>query len=163
MTAHENGDSDVLASGPLGMRLLSFDRAPENSAFATAPVGYVLVALWHGDRLLLVLERGRNCWELPGGGIEPGETPREAAVRELWEEAGQRLPPERLRFVGHARTLLPNKNELRGALYSAETEEPAPWQENAEIAALHWWDPNEPPPAGRLQTVDVYLARLARP
>ncbi|UED84266.1 NUDIX domain-containing protein [Streptomyces profundus] len=164
MTADEHGGpDDVLASGPLGMRLLSFDRAPENSVFATAPVGYALVALWHGERLLLVLERGRNCWELPGGGIEPGETSREAAVRELWEEAGQRLAPERLRFAGHARTLLPNKKELRGALYSAEIDEPAPWRENEEIAALHWWDLNGQPPGGQLQTVDAYLARLARP
>jgi 8-oxo-dGTP pyrophosphatase MutT (NUDIX family) len=35
-------------------------------------------------------------WELPGGGIEPGESYREAAVRELREEAGLVLEPARI-------------------------------------------------------------------
>ena len=39
-------------------------------------------------RLLLVRPADRNLWVLPGGIIEPGETPADAAVREVWEEAG---------------------------------------------------------------------------
>jgi ADP-ribose pyrophosphatase YjhB (NUDIX family) len=31
-----------------------------------------------------------NVWGLPGGAVEPGESPIEAAVRELWEEAALR-------------------------------------------------------------------------
>jgi 8-oxo-dGTP pyrophosphatase MutT (NUDIX family) len=31
---------------------------------------------------------GRVFWEPPGGGIEEGESPREAAIRELREETG---------------------------------------------------------------------------
>lgn len=31
-------------------------------------------------------------WFTPGGGLEPGETPRDAALREVLEETGVRLP-----------------------------------------------------------------------
>ncbi|MGB3330754.1 MAG: NUDIX domain-containing protein [Thermomicrobiales bacterium] len=30
----------------------------------------------------------RDLWVLPGGGIDPGEDPETAALRELWEETG---------------------------------------------------------------------------
>jgi 8-oxo-dGTP pyrophosphatase MutT (NUDIX family) len=35
-------------------------------------------------------------WITPGGGIDPGETPREAAVRELFEETGLRVTEDDL-------------------------------------------------------------------
>jgi 8-oxo-dGTP diphosphatase len=45
-------------------------------------------------RVLLVREGyGRRRWGLPGGGIEPGEQPHEAAVREAREETGLVVTP----------------------------------------------------------------------
>ncbi|WP_350308812.1 NUDIX hydrolase [Sanguibacter hominis] len=35
----------------------------------------------------------RSWWFTVGGGIDEGETPREAAARELWEETGMRVAP----------------------------------------------------------------------
>lgn len=48
------------------------------------------------DRVLLINardprhRRGPGWWEIPGGGIDPGESTEDAVRRELWEEAGIR-------------------------------------------------------------------------
>ena len=39
-------------------------------------------------RVLLVRNRDTDLWVAPGGAIEPGESPADAAVREMWEETG---------------------------------------------------------------------------
>ena len=49
------------------------------------------VAVFDGDHVLLALrgkEPMKGHWSLPGGAIEPGEQPLEAAKRELEEETG---------------------------------------------------------------------------
>jgi 8-oxo-dGTP pyrophosphatase MutT (NUDIX family) len=45
------------------------------------------------DGSILLLRRSHDgLWNLPGGRMEPGETPVETARRETWEEAGIRVP-----------------------------------------------------------------------
>ena len=33
-------------------------------------------------------DRDQDAWQMPQGGVDPGETTRDAAIRELWEETG---------------------------------------------------------------------------
>jgi putative (di)nucleoside polyphosphate hydrolase len=49
-----------------------------------------------GQRLDSTLE----AWQMPQGGIDPGEAPRDTAIRELGEETG--IAPEHLELVAEA-------------------------------------------------------------
>ena len=49
---------------------------------------YVVVLSYCEGKKLLSRHRARTTWETQGGHIEPGETPLQAAKRELYEESG---------------------------------------------------------------------------
>ena len=48
------------------------------------------------DEVLVHRRADDGTWSLPGGAIEPGETPAAAAVREVREETGLEVRPARL-------------------------------------------------------------------
>ena len=49
---------------------------------------YVVVLSVYNNMLMLSKHNFRTSWETQGGHIEPGETPLQAAKRELYEESG---------------------------------------------------------------------------
>lgn len=51
---------------------------------------YVVVCTWYKNGWLLSKHKKRSTWETQGGHIEQGETPLDAARRELYEESGVR-------------------------------------------------------------------------
>jgi 8-oxo-dGTP diphosphatase len=53
-------------------------------------------------QVLIVEPTYKPRWEIPGGAVERGETPREACERELHEELGLELAVGRLLFVDWA-------------------------------------------------------------
>ena len=60
----------------------------------------VVAAIIHDEQnRIFATQRGygewKDYWEFPGGKMEPGETPKEALKREIWEELETRISVER--------------------------------------------------------------------
>ena len=101
----------------------------------TEPLKFAVMIAKYRESFFLVYNRCRACWEIPGGLIDPGETAREAAIRELFEETGQRAARERL--LG--RLEVSGETETVGALYGCAVAESRPFTPNEEIAELALW------------------------
>lgn len=88
---------------PHRMDVLLTDRIPERSTVTT---GFVLALDGDGRTLLTRVGRPGRGWEVPGGHLEQGESPRAAAARELAEEAGLEVAADRLTLLGGQRITL---------------------------------------------------------
>ncbi len=55
----------------------------------------------HAGRILLVQPTYKPYWDIPGGRMEPGESPRACAQREVKEELGITVTPSRLLVVDY--------------------------------------------------------------
>jgi len=58
------------------------------------------VLISDGNRFLIVHPTKKNFWELPKGNIDKNEQAEQAAIREFYEETGQKINISGLRKVG---------------------------------------------------------------
>ncbi len=56
-----------------------------------SPLRFVVICSFYQGKMLLSFHGKHQSWETQGGHIEAGETPEEAARRELYEESGNGL------------------------------------------------------------------------
>jgi 8-oxo-dGTP pyrophosphatase MutT (NUDIX family) len=97
-----------------------------------------LVAIWWGERFLLVQSSYRRSLSLPGGGLEAGETALQAAVRELAEELDLVVVPEQL---GEPWTITERSKRGRNTvtiLALPVVDQPAIGIDNLEIVGVQW-------------------------
>ncbi|MES2473208.1 MAG: NUDIX domain-containing protein [Pseudomonadota bacterium] len=93
-------------------------------------------------RVLLVRQRYMSGWRLPGGGVDRGEAPQAAVLRELGEEVG---------LSGGVADFFGLYNRRAGwasnvvALYRI-TGGSVNFRPNLEVAEICFADPHQPPP-----------------
>ncbi|MGE0867756.1 MAG: NUDIX domain-containing protein [Kofleriaceae bacterium] len=112
----------------------------------------VAVYARRGDRVLVIEHRRLRTWLPIGGELEPGETPLEAARRELREETG--LIGEFLRLegaldgvpsglLGYEEHLAGTKGMHMNFVFVAEITDGAEVKPNDEFEAWRWVDRGE--------------------
>ena len=87
--------AEMLAAGSGAQISPIQDLLAKDSGYATPKVD-VRGVVFRGDKLLLVQERSDGGWTLPGGWADPGESPAENVVREVYEESGFRTEAVKL-------------------------------------------------------------------
>jgi 8-oxo-dGTP diphosphatase len=118
-----------------------------------------VVALWHHGLLLMVRSSYRPRWDLPGGGVGPGEDAKTAALRELQEELGLSLPPEALTLAQAEEIFFEYRYDHVSVFEAVLAERPAIRIDNREIIAAEFRSPATIAASRISDYVARYLAR----
>ncbi len=92
----------VKAQEPLERRLAAVALTVVDQGFGANVYGLPALTTWSREAALILtmrasgLENHAGQWAAPGGRLEPGETPEQAALRELEEEVDLKLGPEQV-------------------------------------------------------------------
>lgn len=119
------------------------------------------VIIRHG-KVLLVRDRGKSKFSLPGGGIEKGEMSINAAIREIREELGLKVKQAtRARNLDFAGT----SQQHHVTIIKAEGK---PRLKSRELVDFMWWDGKSPLPVydhvkGILKKLDPPISKHSYP
>ena len=132
----------ILAENKIGHQLLEYIQVPEQDLIESdifKPIKGSFAFIKCNDKYLVAYNKKRKQWEFPAGKIEQGETCKECAIRELFEETTQSVKD--LEYKGLFKIYDKHKNQTRyRAVYYAEVDKITEFQENDEMSEIILWD-----------------------
>lgn len=148
----------MLAKNKSGWTLLEYINIEEKDIDKYENVTGAYAILKITDKYVVGYNGWRKQWEFPAGGIDEGETAREAAVRELYEETHQKN--EALEFKGLFKVEDAKGKIKYQAVFACEQEELIPFQhsENDEMDEIKLWDMKED--IGYVDECDVKIVQM---
>lgn len=102
---------NVLAENKTGIQLVEFINCNNEDMLINYNITSAFAFIKCDNKFLLGKNNWREQWEFPAGKINKNETPREAAIRELYEETHQKV--NNLRCVGIFKIFDIKKKEYR--------------------------------------------------
>ncbi len=124
---------------------LQFGRALPDLSYRDRPAAFGVLERDGRIAVVFVTRRDGRYFDLPGGGIDAGETPEQAVVREFGEETGLRVEP--VRVLGRADQFMRQEDgspaNNRSTLFEARWIGDAPELKVEEDHDLQWLDPLE--------------------
>lgn len=121
------------------------------------------LAITDGRRLLLVDHRKSGLWLPPGGHVDPGETPLQAARREMLEELGTEadLVSETPVFLTLQRTTAPRPHRDMSLwfLLRGDPDRAYDW-DPGEFHSIRWYDLPDLPRDGAEPQLARFVAKM---
>lgn len=141
-----------------GYELLEFIPCEESDVIKYENVTGSGVVYKVDNKYLVGFNNWRKQWEIPAGRIENGETARQAAIRELYEETHQEA--NNLEFKGLFKKKRPNGEIVYMAIFFCEKEEIVAFvkKDNDENDDIKLWDLKED--IGYVDEIDAEIIRI---
>jgi 8-oxo-dGTP diphosphatase len=139
-------------------RFVAFHEVAENERAPVDRLEFAVVIAHTRDGEVLVYNRYRHVWELPGGLIDTDETARETALRELAEEAG--CASGELDWLGVVE--VDDGRRHLGAVFGCDVTDVPETMNTEEIGGIAFWRRGDhPQPLG--DSDNALLERLGGP
>lgn len=150
----------MIIKNKCGYELLEYIHCDEQEIINYENVTGAGIVVKVNDEFLIGFNNWRKQWEIPAGGIEKGESARQAAIRELFEETHQKV--ENVEFKGLFKKKRPNGEIVYMAIFLCVKDGIVPFvkRDDDENDEIKLWNLKED--IGYVDEIDLKIIEIIK-